>query len=103
MNLRDFGNAAAAPDQPEHAVQIENADPQPVPQAVVAAAMLARPVDDVDILDAITLSLHQRGGEAMQRVEKRQREINLAAKRLQPAAGVERVVLQNAGAHLVRD
>ena len=50
-HLRNLRHALAAADQPPHAGEIEDADPEPVPQPVVRRAVTARPVDHVDIAD----------------------------------------------------
>ena len=81
--------------------EIENSDPQPVPKSIVRHAVPARPVDHIDIADVAALAANQRRQEAMQPVEIRQRQANIARKRLEPAAGVARAVAQDRAAHRV--
>ena len=97
------GTRLRAADQPPHAGEIENADPQPVPQAVIRYAGAARPVDHVDIADRRSPRADQRRQEAMQPVEIGQRQEDVAAERLQAAAGVARAVPQHRAAHAVGD
>src|SRR5262245_62151472 len=102
-HLHRLRNLLAAADQPPHAEQIENADPQPVPQAVVRDTVLARPIDYIDIVDRMAFAADQRRQEAMQPVEIGKPQEQVARKRLQAAAGVARAVAQDGGAHPIGD
>src|SRR5215831_15465040 len=102
-NLRNLRYALLPAHQPPHAGEIEDADPQPVPHAVVRHAVPALAVDHVDIDHVEAVAPHQRRQETMQPVEIRQREKQVAAKRLEPAAGVARAVAQDRAAHAVGD
>ena len=94
---------APAADEPPDAGQIEDADPEPVEQAVIGPARMARPVDHVHMGDPVALALDERRHEAVERVEIRQRQVDVAAERLEAAAGVAGAVLQDAAAHAVGD
>ena len=65
--------------------------------------MAALAVDHVDIADLVAFAPDQRRQEAMQPVEIRQRQEQIAAERLQPAAGVAGAVAQHRAAHAVGD
>src|SRR5512146_3133136 len=58
--LYDFRNTFLTADQPPHAGQIEDADPEPVPHPVVRYAGAAWAVHHVDIANRITFALDQR-------------------------------------------
>src|ERR1700692_1937498 len=64
---------------------------------------MAWPIDYVDIGDLVTLPAHYRRQKAMQPIEIRQHQENLAPERLQAAAGVAGTVVQNAAAYAVGD
>ena len=64
---------------------------------------MARAVDHVDMGDVEPLALHQRRHEAVKGVEIRQREVDVAAERLEAAAGIARAVLQDPPANAVGD
>src|SRR5438132_235515 len=57
--LRNLRHAPLAADQPPHSGKIEDADPQPVPHAVIGDARAARTVDHVDIANVNTLAAHE--------------------------------------------
>src|SRR3979409_2695645 len=88
--LRSLRHALAPAHQPPHTGQIENADPKPVPQAVVRGARMTRPVDHVDITDGKTIAPEQRGQKTMQPVEIRQRQESLAPTRFGSGVRVAR-------------
>src|SRR5579863_4411190 len=101
--LLRLGNAFLAPNEPPDSGKIENADPQPVPETVIRSAVGARPVDDVDVADGETLAPHQRRQEAMQPVEVRQRQEQVATERFQSASGIARAVLEHGVANGIGD
>src|SRR5262249_53027744 len=103
INLRRLRHAPAPADEPPHAEQIQDSDPQPVPQAVVGLAVPARAVDHVDVADLQAFPPDQGGQETVQAVEIRQVEEQVAAKSFQAAAGVARAVAQDSGAHAIGD
>ena len=78
-NLRNPRHPLAAPDQPPYPGEVENADPQPVPQTVIRHAMPARPVDHIDISDAVAVAAHQSRKKSVQAIEIGEREEYLAA------------------------
>src|ERR1043166_10327743 len=61
----------------------------------MALSVRARPVDDLDIGDVIAVAFYERGREAMQRVEIRQCEIDLAPECLEAAPGIARIIAQH--------
>jgi len=81
--------------------EIENPDPQPVPQAVVRRAGPACPVDHVHIADVVTFASHQRRKKPVQTVEIGQRQKDIPAERLEPAAGIAGAVAQHGAAHSI--
>ena len=97
------GTRLPAADEPPHADEIEDADPQAVEEAVVRLAGAALAVDDVDEDDAVALAAHERRQEAVDGVEIGQREEGLAAEGLEAAAGVAGAVLEHEAAHAVGD
>ncbi len=101
LKLRNLRHALPAADQPPDAEQVQNSDPEPVPEAVVRHAVQARPVHHVDVADLVALALDQRRQEAVQPVEIRQRQKQIALKRLEAATGVARAVAQDRAAHAV--
>src|SRR5258707_1114454 len=103
LHLRYLWHATLTPDQPPHAHEIENADPEPVPHAVIRNTGAARTVDHVHIADAVAFASNERGQEPMQPVEIRQRQEQIASKRLEPAAGVAGTVAQYRAAYSVGD
>src|SRR5207253_1184695 len=92
--LRDPRHAPLAADQPPHAEQIEDSDPQPIPHAVIGDAGAARAIDDSDITDAVTFASDERRQKPVQPVEIGKREKEIAAKGFEPAAGVAGAVAQ---------
>src|SRR5216684_1366266 len=103
MNLRRVRNALPAADQPPNSGKIEDADPQAVEKPIIRRAVLARPVDHVDIPDIFALAARQRRQKPMQPIEDRQCQSDVARKCLQPAAGVARAVAQDRAADRVCD
>ncbi len=101
--LLGLGNALFAADEPPHAGEVENADPQPVPKPVIRTAVPARPVNDVDIADGEAFAADERGEKAMQPVEIRQRQEQVAAERFEPASAIARAVLEHGVAHAIGD
>src|SRR6185437_16866859 len=53
LHLGDDRRRPLAADQPPHAEEIHDPDPEPIEEAVVGHAGMARPVDHVDIGDLI--------------------------------------------------
>src|ERR1700751_3662465 len=53
-DLHRLRNAFFAANEPPHAEQIDHADPQPIPKAVVGCPVPARPVDDLHVSDVET-------------------------------------------------
>src|SRR6185312_8128982 len=101
--FNDLRHAFPAADEPPHASEVENADPEPVPHAVIRHAGAARTVDDVDIADVEALALDERRQETMQAVEIGKPQEYVAAERLQAAARVARAVAQHRPAHRIGD
>src|SRR5262245_39343325 len=95
VHLRNLWHAALAPKQPPYPEQVENADPEPVPHAVIGHAVPTRPVDHVDIADLKAFAADQRRQEAVQSVEIGERQEEVAAERLQAAAGIAGAVAQH--------
>jgi len=58
---------------------------------------------DIHIADAVALAPNERGQKPMQAVEIGKREEQIAAKGLEPAAGVARAVAQHRSAHGIGD
>ena len=83
--------------------EIDDADPQPVEDAVIRLPALARPVVDRDRHGRAALAHHQRRQEAVVVIEERQIEIELAPHDLEAAAGVGRGVAEEPRAHRVGD
>jgi hypothetical protein len=92
--LPNFRNALLAADQPPDAGEIENADPEPVPQSIIRHAGVPRAVDDIDVADFVAFTFDQRRQETMQAVEIRQRQEDVPTERFQAASRVARAVAQ---------
>ncbi len=69
--------------------------------AVVRRPTAARPIDDIHVADLVAFAPHQRRQEPVQPVEIGQRQEHIAAKRLEPAAGIAGAVAQHGAAHRV--
>src|SRR5512135_1239813 len=61
------------------------------------------PVNDIDVADVVSFAPHQCRQEAVQPVEIGQRQEQVAAKRLEAAAGVPGAILEDRAAHRVGD
>src|SRR3974377_2564641 len=59
-DLHRLRNAFFAANEPTHAEQINHANPQPIPQAIIECAVPAQPVDDLAVTDAETSAPGQR-------------------------------------------
>ena len=69
--------------------------------AKVRLAMAARPVDDVDVADIISLAPDQCGQEPMQSVEIRQGQKDIPANRFEPTTGVPGAIPQDRRTHAI--
>src|ERR1700757_3052266 len=97
----NWGRLLAA-DQPPHAGEIHDSDPEPVEEAVVRHARTPGAVDHVDIGDVKTLAPHQGRKKTVQSVEIGQHQEHIAPERLQAAAGIAGAVMQDGAADGVR-
>jgi len=68
-DLHRLGNAFFTANEPPHAEQIDHADPQPIPKAIIGCAVAAGPVDDLDISDVQTFTTDQRRQKPVQPVK----------------------------------
>src|SRR5215472_17475862 len=59
-DLHGLGDAFFTANEPPHAEQVDQADPQPIPKAIVGCAVPTRPVDDRNVGDVETFPPHQR-------------------------------------------
>ena len=103
-DLRHFRHALLAADQPPHAAQIEDADPQPVPHARswrCPDRAAGRPRRHSRCSRPSRLTSAGRNRCRPSKYGKRQEQI--AVKRLQPATGVAGAVAQDRAAHAVGD
>src|SRR4051812_32737965 len=87
-------SAAPAPKPPDTA-EIERALQAAVEDAVIRLAVAAGAVDDVAMHDAIAFLDDQGRNEAVRAVEERQFAQDIGMDRLQAAAGVARLVMQD--------
>src|SRR5262249_50183479 len=78
--------ATAAADQPPDSHEIEDSDPQPIPQAGVGRAGMTRPIHHVDKADIVALAPDQRPEQPERAVRKGQRQKAIPPTRLAPAA-----------------
>src|ERR1700726_3717000 len=101
--LRNPRDPLAPPDQPPHAGEVENADPQAVPESVVRATVKTRTVDHLDVSDFIAIAPDERRQKTMHAVEIGERQEGLAPERLEAAARVAGSVAQDRAAHGVGD
>src|SRR6476620_5973959 len=88
-------HAAPAADEPPHAHEIEDADPEPIPHAVIRRAGVTRAVDHVNICNVVAFPPGQRRQKPVQAVEIGQRKKEVAAERLEAAAGIAGTVTQH--------
>src|SRR5882757_10251185 len=102
--MRDFlylwHSAAPAPKPPD-AAEVERALQAAVEDAVVRLAVTAGAVDNVAMHDAVAFLDDQRRNETMGAVEERQFPQNIGMDRLQAAAGVAGLVMQDRAAQPV--
>src|ERR1700730_17323230 len=101
--LRNPRDALAPPDQPPHAGEVENADPQAVPESVVRATVKTRTGDHVNVSHLVSVAPDERRQKTMHAVEKGERQEGLAPERLAAAARIAGSVAQDRAAHGVGD
>ena len=101
--LLDDGKVAAAADQPPHSGEVEYSDPEAIEKTVIRPARMTRPIDDVHMGDLEPFPLDEGRHEAVQGVEIRKRQIDIAPKRLEAAAGIAGSVAQDPAADPVGD
>ena len=98
-----FGNPPAPGQQPADPHQVDDAGAEPIEEPVFRDALLAWPVDDVDMGDRKAIPADERREETVQGVEERQVQIDMAADAGEAAGGVTRPVPQDQAANRVRD
>src|SRR4029079_18989933 len=94
-------HATSAADEPPHAHEIEDADPEPIPHAVIRRAGVTRAVDHVNICDVVAFPPCQRRQKSVHAVEIGQRKKQIAAEMLEDEAGVAGTVTQHGAAYAI--